>query len=196
MILVFAGLKTYFSPILRNEDLLSERLISVTRSGRMPSANDCLPIVAHIRTGDFGTMATPLSWFADHIQEMREGGIGLPVGIVSDGRDDELRRVTRLPGVSLVRTGTAIGDLHVAASSQVLLGSALSTFSAWAAFLGGQATAFHAGTDLVGMERWSPDRVFPTTENGSTTWLEACKNSLEIENPHRLRLLARTVVPR
>lgn len=80
---------------------------------------------------------TPLAWYVRTLQAIREA-CGEPVKaiVVSDGTAETLAPLLRLPKVSFLRPGTAITDLLVLSRASVLLASASSTFSAWAAFLG------------------------------------------------------------
>ena len=56
--------------------------------------------------------------------------------IVSDAHTSELAPLLQEPRTHLVRTGAPLGDLLALAGARVLLASG-SSFSAWAAFLGG-----------------------------------------------------------
>jgi hypothetical protein len=71
--------------------------------------------------------------------------VGYPVGavIVSDGKESELRELLDQEQVTLVRAGSAISDLLVLSNSKVLIASAGSSFSAWAAFLGQMPSIAH-----------------------------------------------------
>jgi hypothetical protein len=107
----------------------------------------------HVRMGDFVDAnantdnphrRVPHSWFAQSLKAISRI-IGRPARavIVSDGKEAELRELLELDNVSLVRTGSAIGDLMVLSNSKILLASAGSSFSAWAAFLGQMPSIAH-----------------------------------------------------
>lgn len=102
----------------------------------------------HVRLGDFAPTAdisvinsgaankrVPMSWYLEIISRIREQFPGLPILIVSDGKEGELVDLINA-GARLVRTGSDIGDLLTLSSASLLVGSN-STFSRWAAFLGG-----------------------------------------------------------
>ena len=103
---------------------------------RLPASQ---PYIAmHVRRGDFSDAArTPLSWFASALQALRRKLRGdVPALVVSDGTAKDLGELLREPHVTLVRTGVPLADLLVLSGSRALLASG-SSFSAWAAFLGG-----------------------------------------------------------
>lgn len=96
----------------------------------------------HVRLGDFsGSIRHPISWYVDAVQFVHSIAGVVPVSVFSDGSDSELIELLSLPGVTVVRTGSAISDLLALSRSQFLIGTGTSTFSAWAAFLG-QMPAF------------------------------------------------------
>jgi hypothetical protein len=66
--------------------------------------------------------------------------------VVSDGGPKQLQLVLAEPDVKLVKTSTAINDLKILLHAKILLGSGNSSFSAWAAFLGGMPTYSSAET--------------------------------------------------
>jgi hypothetical protein len=97
------------------------------------------PYVAmHVRRGDFSDAArTPLSWFTAALRAIRRKlNADVPALVVSDGSAADLGEVLAEPHVELVRTGVPLADLLVLSRARVLLASG-SSFSAWAAFLGG-----------------------------------------------------------
>ena len=104
----------------------------------------------HVRLGDFSDAArTPLSWFLSALRAIR-GKIGaeVPALVVSDGSKADLAEVLAQPRVQLVRTGVPLADLLVLSQARVLLASG-SSFSAWAAFLGGMPAVTHEAHSLA-----------------------------------------------
>jgi hypothetical protein len=92
----------------------------------------------HVRRGDFSASArTPMRWFIDGLRAVRQVvGRDVLAVVVSDAAAADLREVLSEPAVRLARTGAPLADLLVLADARVLLASG-SSFSAWAAFLGG-----------------------------------------------------------
>jgi hypothetical protein len=99
-------------------------------------------VALHVRRGDFSDSArTPAEWFLAALRALRaEAGRELPAMIVSDSAAAGLTDLLREPAVELARTGSPLADLLVLAGARVLLASG-SSFSAWAAFLGGMPAA-------------------------------------------------------
>lgn len=164
-LVVFTGLSDYFEQLHGHEDFLARELLAVTRPERLPTSDLLRPIVFHIRLGDFGSAATPLQWFSSHLRFLRAAGITEPIGLVSDGTDRQLATLTQYDDVTVLRAGSAIGDLWIASCAKVLVGSSHSTFSAWASFLGCQPTLFLDGGDMVGLERHCDERVFAAVQS-------------------------------
>ena len=178
-LVVFTGLSDYFEQLFGHEDFLGRELLGVTRPERLPHPDLLRPIIFHIRVGDFGSATTPLEWFSSHLKFLRAAGVTEPIGLVSDGTDRQLEALTRVDDVTVLRAGSAIGDLWVASCAKVLVGSSHSTFSAWASFLGRQPTLFLDGGDMVGLERHCNERVFAAVQSRkSPGFLDAAGSAL------------------
>jgi len=107
-------------------------------------------IVVHIRMGDFQPVPSdlsqikpwlnyrlPLSWYGDIIDKIRAyTDYTIPVYVCSDGKTDELANILCKENVSRVFAGNSISDIMALSSGAVMIGSG-SSFSMWAAFLGG-----------------------------------------------------------
>jgi glycosyl transferase family 11 len=152
---VFSGEGDRFLKLNGWHDYLRNELRAITKSKWIEAVDQVgdFSIGMHVRMGDFVDAnaqtdnphrRVPHSWFAHSLKAVRRI-IGRPVRavIVSDGKDSELRELLELENVSLVRTGSAIGDLMLLSNSKVLLASAGSSFSAWAAFLGQMPSIAH-----------------------------------------------------
>jgi hypothetical protein len=117
----------------------------------------CKPIVSiHVRHGDFrplrpgedfarvGHVRTPISYFRDLIDLLTAiAGRPLPVTLFSDGDSVDLGELLALPNVTRHMPQAAIADLLLMAQSKILVPSASSTFSYWAAFLSEAAILLH-----------------------------------------------------
>jgi hypothetical protein len=95
-------------------------------------------VALHVRRGDFSATArTPTEWFISALRALRaEAGRDVPALVVSDSDAADLADLLREPAMKLARTGSPLADLLILAGARVLLASG-SSFSAWAAFLGG-----------------------------------------------------------
>jgi len=145
---VFAGEQDRFLHLNGWHQFLRAEVRAITKPQWIKAVDEIkeVPVGIHVRMGDFVEAhaepdnphrRVPHSWFSESLKAIRKAA-GYPVSavIVSDGKESELRELLDQEQVSLVRTGSAIGDLLVLSSSKVLIASAGSSFSAWAAFLG------------------------------------------------------------
>jgi hypothetical protein len=97
------------------------------------------PVIGlHIRRGDFkfGTKLTPLSFFIDGVQQIRQACNGdIPVTVFSDASDDELEALLQLPNVLRSPKQSDVMDMLQLSKSTIIFLSINSTFGYWAAFL-------------------------------------------------------------
>lgn len=113
-------------------------------------------VALHVRMGDFlpGTLEDhlsgrgvnrriPLSWFCGIVDSIRRARPDAQFRVFSDGTPAELRELLSLPGVTLNVGRHEIDDFLGLASAGLLVGSH-STFSHWAAFLGGMPSIWIA----------------------------------------------------
>jgi hypothetical protein len=143
---VFRGEAGRFNDLHGHETQLYEAL------SRISTSRVDLPkhyIAMHVRRGDFSEQArTPLEWFLAALRSLRAAThADIPVRIVSDGTAADLAILLSERNVQLVRTHVPLGDLLALAGARVLLASG-SSFSAWAAFLGGMPAATQPGHSL------------------------------------------------
>ena len=100
----------------------------------------------HKSSNEVGYYLTELDWFVMALAKARQKYGNLPAVVVSDGGPRHLEPILTRPDVNLVRTVAAVDDLRILLNARVLLGSGNSSFSAWAAFLGGMDTYSSADT--------------------------------------------------
>jgi hypothetical protein len=161
---VFRGAGDHFSPLTGQHETLLTELERLTRRSWLGRVEQVGPVAlgVHVRRGDFvvprraddfifkGAIRTPLGWYAQSIKAVREiARETIPAIVVSDASDNALGELLRLPNVSRVDTGSAIGDLLVLSRAKLLIGSGGSTFSAWAAFLGQMPAVAYPGQSLT-----------------------------------------------
>ncbi len=155
VIKVFTGERDRFRQLNGWHEFLNAQLHAITKPkwGDAVKQIKHVPIGMHVRMGDFAAPGSDPdnphqrvahSWYLESLRAIRAAaGYPLPAIMVSDGREDELEDLLAEENVSLVRTGSAISDLLLLAKSQVLIASAGSSFSAWAAFLGQMPSIAH-----------------------------------------------------
>jgi hypothetical protein len=144
---VFRGEAGRFTDLHDAQDELGQALQRICTVS-WPRATDCIGL--HVRRGDFSLRArTPDNWFVDALRAVRAHvGALVPARIVSDSSESALQTILREPDTTLVRTGAPLGDLLALAGARVLLASG-SSFSAWAAFLGGMPAATQSHHSLA-----------------------------------------------
>jgi hypothetical protein len=109
----------------------------------------------HIRLGDFqkpngstrlgqANARLPFAWYGCQLQLVASSWPNVPIEIFSDGTDEELESILRLPNVSRVNYDNAVADLVAMTRLRLLICSG-SSFSAWAAFLGKMPTIWFPG---------------------------------------------------
>lgn len=147
----------YFAGITGYRDLIVDRLMNMTRPeifarlSRLPAADAAV----HVRLGDFapnpdGVLTAntrlPLSWYANRMAAMRTAlGPDTCFTIFSDGSPEELAPLLEQPGVTLQQGEIALVDIYSLARARALIGS-FSTFSMWAAYIGGMPALWHPGS--------------------------------------------------
>ncbi len=145
-VLVVEGMGDFFVPLTPARLLIRARLAEKARTPPTGADVDVPYVAMHIRLGDFApevspssgaarNARTPLEWFAAAAVRIASAGTQRRILVCSDGTDEELAAVTKLPFVERSRATNALDDLHVLAQSEYIVGSG-STFSAWGAFLG------------------------------------------------------------
>jgi len=147
-----------FGDIRNHRDFIRGRLLAMIRDQHKRELNALrAPVVGvHVRRGDFrslrlgedfahvGGVRTADQYFADLIEQIRHvSGLDLPVTVFSDGTDDEIAFLTRMPGVTRSPATSDIVDLLLMARSRIIITSAGSTFGEWAAFLSEAAVLRH-----------------------------------------------------
>jgi hypothetical protein len=131
-------------------DMLSPHLHAELTSAPKPL------IAVHVRQGDFrplkpgedfarvGSVRTPLDYFVDLITGIRRVcNRVIPVTIFSDGRPADLAPLLALESTELAQTYPDVLDLVLMSSSRLLICSAGSTFSYWAAFFADAPILLH-----------------------------------------------------
>jgi hypothetical protein len=139
-IIVFTGLRDYFNSIITEHSFVYNKLLKIARDEHKKGLyfDFQKSVSVHIRLGDFkGSNATPIQWYINTLHQLRaELGSGWPIYIFSDGTDEELMPVMRLPNTTRLTFGSSLADLLALSKAHLLIGSAGSTFSQWASFLG------------------------------------------------------------
>jgi hypothetical protein len=160
-VVIFEGLKNYFSDIISHRTVLLQELRRIVNRHSIEKADAAhVPFIAvNIRRGDLTNAGwsaerlmkeprfTPTGWFVDAINALRQDcrWANLPIKVVSDGTEAELQDVIRLLGCELASTNSAVGDIIMMSRARMLVASGHSTFSMWASYLGQMPTLYYPG---------------------------------------------------
>lgn len=158
-VVIFSGIKDYFSTIMTDYKTVEKELIKITLTKHKSGLNYDFrnSISVHIRLGDFHESAEqgqkqastnvriPLKWYIQVIDQLRRSFRSLiRVYIFSDARNNELWDVLALPNVHRLTFGSAVADLLGMSQSSLLVASG-STFSMWASYLGRMPVIWYRG---------------------------------------------------
>lgn len=145
-IFVFQGFNKYFVPILNHRTLIYDSLIDISSD----VVKNCFEKVkheeyigVHVRRGDFKItkQAIPTDWYIKTLNFTRQFlGEEIPIKVFSDAPASELQDLLTLPNLTLIEGNPALLDLFMLSNSKIILGTSMSTFSLWAAYLGGAIT--------------------------------------------------------
>jgi hypothetical protein len=155
---VIEGLKDYFTPLVPHQAAIKEEVQRIMHPKALWAQFICEePYIAmNLRRGDQTRAGialeqvaqyTPDDWFVGALQAIRADARwrDLPVKVVSDGSEPEMRRIVKQPGVQWVTTERAIGDIWLMSRASLLVASGYSSFSMWASFLGQMPTLYAPG---------------------------------------------------
>jgi len=185
----FFRMADFFEPFLQDRDYIQSELIRMTRpehlKGYHSGDEQQYPIGIHIRLGDFVRFtseqeirgdfntALPLDWYIGALAALRKlHGADTPARVFSDGNDDELTEILRLPNVTRADYGSAIADMLALSRSRILVTSG-STFSMWASWLGQMPALWYPDKKLQDLNlsdpaheiEWLPGQALSPTFN-------------------------------
>lgn len=149
-----------FNGLKENRDLVIQLLRKLVKPENKEKLNQLTdPVIGvHIRMGDFrklkegeefgkmGTVRTPEDYFINTINDIRKlHGSELPVSVFTDGLKKELPGLFKLKNITLIEGNKDLVDLLLLSRSKIIVTSASSTFSYWAAFISDAAIIMHPG---------------------------------------------------
>ncbi|MEO6707244.1 MAG: alpha-1,2-fucosyltransferase [Ginsengibacter sp.] len=125
--------------IKRNLDKLQKPCIGVhIRLGDFKKA------VVGVKFGTIGHTRSPEEYFVNMINSIRKvHGSLLPVTVFTDGRKSELQQLFALENIFLSEGNDDLTDLLLLSKSEIVITSAGSTFSYWAAFISESIVLVH-----------------------------------------------------
>lgn len=161
-VVCFDSYLPWFRGLLAYREHVSRRLHEIlsARAGAMASQTpEGLVAAAHIRRGDMRVMrpgqrfdehqwawAMPDEWYLGAIRRVRAiAGGDVPVMLFSDATDEQLAPFLGLPAVRRAPRASAVVDLIRMSRARILITTGTSSFSTWAAFLGGIPSVWYPG---------------------------------------------------
>lgn len=153
-----------FGPLQDHYKLISDELYhSLHKTKRATLSTYKAPVIGiHIRRGDFklGSTLTPVDYFIKGINIIRQTvAEDWPVTIFTDAGRDEISELLSLPATEIAAEKADILDILLLSKSRVLMLSAGSTFSYWAAFLS-EGFVIRPGNDWLGNIKKSKSPYF------------------------------------
>lgn len=159
-VVIFEGMEGYFQEILTHHEYVRQELLKITKEKHKKGlAFDFRQSISvHVRLTDFilctkektpgsdvSNMLIPISWYVDVATRIRSlAGADIPIYVFSDGTDEELAGLLRLPNSQRLFFGSSIADLIALSRAQILVASG-STFSMWASYLGRMPVIWQRG---------------------------------------------------
>ena len=158
-IVFFSGYDEWFTPLVGCSHFLAERLNAIAheRVKKTLWSFSKEPFIGvHIRRSDFKQAGCVVSddWYLRAIRvALERAGEKLPIRIFTDARPTELDGFRSVfPGIEIMPQRTALGDLLLLSKASFLVGTSKSTFSLWAAFLGGQPSFWSESQTSFGID--------------------------------------------
>lgn len=155
IIVTFRGMESFFEPFIGEQAYLKERLLTIAAPAvrRQLAVFRPAPFIGvHVRRSDFrqAGWAVDDQWYLLAVSEAlavakAAGHERIDIRIFSDAPLEELSFIARaFENVTIMEPAPALVDLLRLSLSNWLVGTSNSTFSMWAAFLGGMPSCWHA----------------------------------------------------
>jgi len=154
--------KKHFHEVYGHAVMLHRELLRITRPAYRPARPSRPFIAVHVRLGDFSAPAgpgdirpgvhnvrLPVQWYVEMLLAVREAvGAETEALVFSDGNDEELTPLLRLPATRRPPQRPSITDMLSIAQAGLLIASG-SGFSLWGAFLGEVPRICYPGQRVV-----------------------------------------------
>lgn len=143
-VLRFSGMTDGLKPLIYEAATVKNELIRIANPSYLKALED-LPdefIGVHIRKGDFLTIGFSLSneYYVRAIRLARKRVGDIPILVFSDGEASELAYLNSFANVCFMPHAPALQDLLSLTRAEILIATNRSTFSGWAAYLGGMTS--------------------------------------------------------
>lgn len=135
---VFSDLGNYFGDLQDSQPIVRKYFESIVYPETIAKVKIPLSdkIAIHVRLGDYlPHLRIPISWYVNVVKEILKVNPHHQFVLFSDGKDEELKDLLKIPNVNRAFFGNAFADMWAISKCKLLIASD-STFSAWGAFLG------------------------------------------------------------
>ena len=143
-----SGLGCFFEDILDKADDVRQWFFDAVEPSAIKEVPEDMKrsIAIHVRLGDFPeSMRVSIQWYCALVTQIQNAiSSKIDIQIFSDGRDDELSELLKMPGARRVYYGNALADIVAISRCGLLIAGKYSTFSAWGAYLGNVPSIFSA----------------------------------------------------
>lgn len=159
---IFSGMEGFFNQFLADQQVVKEELYRIVVPHILKAVQSIVdegPFIAvHIRRGDFANagLVVPNDWYINAIGKAIEvvADCRMDIRVFTDGYPDEVAFVSKaFPSskVIVMDKAPAIQDVLAMSRAKILVGTAESTFSMWAVFLGQMPSIWSSGRNVPNM---------------------------------------------
>lgn len=151
-IVIFEKFIGSFAPIRDDHQLIREHLLKNMRDDAVLHFDFSDAVAIHVRLGDFKKVQVqelkngihdsrlPIEWYCSMLEQTRmAAGRNVKAYVFSDGSDEELQQLLRMPNTERITFGNALNDIVGLSQAPLLIASGYS-FSMWARYLGRHST--------------------------------------------------------
>jgi hypothetical protein len=149
-IVVFEGYSDFFGGLIGHNDFLFNELLTITNARDRLLYDNYPPydLALNIRCGNDFPHKSPISWYVSILMELKKIRPRIVCKIISDGKEKDVKSLTKIEGVELVHSRSAILDLLILTKAKLIIGSGGSSFTAWGSFLSGAQTWVQKGKPM------------------------------------------------
>ena len=142
---IVSELGDYFTDIQLYQSVIKQYFENIVNPETIKQVPDSIAnnVAIHVRLGDYlPHLRVPINWYVNIVKEILKINPNQDFVLFSDGRDEELLDLLKIPNVRKVFFGNAFADMWAISKCKLLIASD-STFSAWGAFLGNVPIIFN-----------------------------------------------------
>lgn len=151
-IVIFKKFIGSFASIRDDSQMILEHLLTNMKDDAVLRFDFSDAVAIHVRLGDFKKVQVqdlkngihdsrlPIDWYCSMLEQIRmAAGRNVKAYVFSDGSDEELQQLLRMPNTERITFGNALNDIVGLSQAPLLIASG-SSFSMWARYLGRHST--------------------------------------------------------